>query len=62
MEFGSGVVSAKPPVDGDAGWVAAGLVGRDGALQRVDVGVSTHETGPGQGTEFNLRHVAPTGV
>ena len=62
MEFGSGVVGAEPPVDGDTRGVALGLVCRDGTSQSIGVGVSTFETGPAQGTEFNLRHVQPTGV
>ena len=56
MEFGSGVVGAEPPVDGDARCVAFGLVGGDLALQSVCVGVSPPEAGTGQHAEFNLRH------
>ncbi len=40
MEFGSGVVDAEPPVDGDACCVALGLVSRDGPLQGVGIRVS----------------------
>ena len=40
MQFGSGILSAEPPVDGDPRCVALGLVGRDLALQCVGVGVS----------------------
>ena len=32
MQFGSGILSAEPPVDGDARCIALGLVGRDLAL------------------------------
>ena len=39
MQFGSGILSAEPPVDGDARCVALGFVGRDLALQGVRVGV-----------------------
>ena len=56
MEFGSGVVSAEPPVDGDARCVALGLVGGDLALQSVCVGVSPPEAGTAQRAEFNLCH------
>ena len=35
MEFGSDVVGAEPPVDGDARCVALALVGGDLALQCV---------------------------
>ena len=45
MQFGSGILSAEPPVDGDARCVALGLVGRDLALQSVGIGVSPLETG-----------------
>ena len=38
MEFGSGVVGAEPPVDGDPRCVALGLVGGDLALQGVASG------------------------
>ena len=40
MQFGSGILSAEPPVDGDARCVALGFVGRDLALEGVRVGVS----------------------
>ena len=40
MEFDPGVVGAETPVDADAGGVATGLVGGDGAFQGVGVGVS----------------------
>ena len=56
MQFGSGILSAEPPVDGDARCVALGLVGRDLALQGVRVGITPLETGPGQHAELNLRH------
>ena len=62
MQFGSGILSAEPPVDGDARCVALGLVGRDLALQGVGLGVSPLETGAAQCAEFDLRHVQPTGV
>ena len=62
MQFGSGILSAEPPVDGDARCVALGLVARDLALQGVRVGVSPLETGAAQRAEFDLRHVQPTGV
>ena len=35
MQCGSGILSAEPPVDGDARCVALGLVGRDLALQGI---------------------------
>ena len=56
MQFGSGILSAEPPVDGDARCVAVGLVGRDLALQSVGVGVSPLETGAAQHAEFDFRH------
>ena len=43
MEFGAGVVGAEAPVDGNAGGVAAALVGGDGAFQGIGVGVSALE-------------------
>ena len=56
MQFGSGILSAEPPVDGDARCVALGFVGRDLALQGVRVGVSPLETSAAQCAEFDLRH------
>ena len=44
MKFDPGVVGSEAPVDRDARGVAPGLVGRDGALQSVGVGVSPSET------------------
>ena len=62
MEFGSGVVGAEPPVDGDGRCVALSLVGGDLALQGVGVGISPLEAGATQRAEFDLRHVEPAGV
>ena len=62
MEFGSGIMGAEPPVDGDPRCVALGLVGGDLALQGVGVGVSPFETGAAQHAELDLRHVEPAGV
>ena len=62
MEFDPGVAGTEAPIDGGSGGVAAGLVGRDGAFQGIDIGVSALETGSAQDAEFNLRRVQPTGV
>ena len=56
VEFGSGVVGAEPPVDGDARCVALALVGGDLALQCVRVGISPPEAGAAQRAEFDLCH------
>ena len=55
MEFGSGVVGAEPPVDGDPRCVVLGLVGRDLALQCGGGGVSPLAAGAAQCAEFDLR-------
>ena len=56
VEFGSGVVGAEPPVDGDARCVALALVGGDLALQCVRVGISPLEAGAAQRAERDLCH------
>jgi len=62
MEFDPGVIGSEAPVDRHVLSVAPGLVGRDGTLQGIGVGISALETGAAQHTELNLRHVQPTGV
>ena len=57
MEFGSGVVGAEPPVDGEPRCVALGFVVGDLALRGVRLGSSPLEAGTAQRAEFDFCHV-----
>ena len=62
MESGAGILGVEPPVDGGLGNVAFRNQGQDFPLQRRFIAESPPETGAGQHSELDLRHVQPTPV